>query len=58
MKKTYQKPEWTLIVTSCDSLTLLAGSPGAKGMGYDPTKESLSRHAYFWEDEDDDYDME
>ena len=41
MKKTYQKPYVQLVVVNIEN-TILAGSPGAKSEGYNPSSESLS----------------
>lgn len=41
MKKTYQKPYVQLVVVNIEN-TILAGSPGAKSEGYEPSSESLS----------------
>ena len=52
MKKTYQKPYVLQVLVKVEN-TILAGSPGAKSEGYNPSSESLSREeTSLWDDED------
>lgn len=52
MKKTYQKPYVQLVVVNIEN-TILAGSPGAKSDGYNPSSESLSyEENSLWDEEE------
>ena len=51
MKKIYQTPQIQVvrINTGC---SILAGSPGAKSEGYNPSSENLAPAFYFDDDDD------